>query len=109
MYTDLLKIRDDRGFRYLRLALGLYLRGLDSTQKQIIGRWPTQLAELAELDRPVRHRGRVGRVLVAAAGLEVQRQLRRRYPRGSTGPAWLDHTATRSCGTWPTCATTACR
>src|SRR3954451_20986052 len=49
MYKDLLKIRDDRGFRYLRLALGLYLRGTDAAQQQIVGRWPTQLAELAEL------------------------------------------------------------
>ncbi|GAA3455089.1 hypothetical protein [Dactylosporangium matsuzakiense] len=49
MYRDLLKIRDDRGFRYLRLALGLYLRGLDAAQQQIVGRWPTQMSELAEL------------------------------------------------------------
>ena len=49
MYTDLLKLRDDHGFRYLRLALGLYLRGTDASQKHIVGRWSTQMQELAAL------------------------------------------------------------
>lgn len=49
-YQQMLKAgRPDRGFRYLRLALGLYLRGLDADRKHIIGRWPEQMAELAEL------------------------------------------------------------
>jgi hypothetical protein len=37
------------GFRYCRLALGLYLRGLTPDSKNIIGRWPTQMAELKAL------------------------------------------------------------
>lgn len=43
-YSDMLK-----GFRYCRLALGLYLRGLTPDDKHIIGRWPTQMAELKAL------------------------------------------------------------
>jgi len=37
------------GFRYCRLALGLYLRGLDQDQKHILGRWSTQMEELQEM------------------------------------------------------------
>lgn len=37
------------GFRYSRLALGLYLRGLDAEQKQIVERYPGQLADLREM------------------------------------------------------------
>lgn len=48
-YRDMLKVRDDRGFRYCRLALGLYLRGLTADNKRIVGRWPTQMAEIREL------------------------------------------------------------
>ena len=44
MYDDLLK-----GFRYCRLAMGLYLRGLDSTQSRIIERYPNQLKDIKEL------------------------------------------------------------
>lgn len=40
-YTSMLK-----GFRYCRLALGLFLRGLDASQLHIQQRWPTQMAEL---------------------------------------------------------------
>ena len=42
--TDMLQ-----GFRYCRLALGLFLRGLDPNQEHIIGRWPSQLAELKQM------------------------------------------------------------
>jgi O-glycosyl hydrolase len=45
-----------RGFRYCRLAGGLYWRGLDQDQKQLEPRWPEQLDEL--------------RALIAAAGIE---------------------------------------
>eukprot|EP00035_Acanthoeca_spectabilis_P000807 m.75729 g.75729 ORF g.75729 m.75729 type:complete len:537 (+) comp10441_c0_seq1:1-1611(+) len=38
-----------RGFRTCRLALGLYVRGLDPSRQRIIGRWPTQMAELKAL------------------------------------------------------------
>jgi hypothetical protein len=38
-----------RGFRYCRLAGGLYWRGLDSEKKQLQPRWPEQLAELKQL------------------------------------------------------------
>src|ERR1700761_2291522 len=42
-YKDMLK-----GFRYMRLAGGLYWRGLDPEQKYLQGRWPEQLPELRE-------------------------------------------------------------
>ena len=49
-YNSILKAgRSDRGFRYCRLAQGLWLRGVSADRKQIIGRWPTQMAELAEM------------------------------------------------------------
>ena len=38
-----------RGFRYCRLAGGLYWRGLDAEQKRLQGRWPEQMAELREM------------------------------------------------------------
>ncbi len=37
------------GFRYARLAGGLYLRGMDENKKQLRGRWPTQMTELSEM------------------------------------------------------------
>ena len=41
-----------KGFRYCRLAGGLYWRGLDAAKKQLQPRWPEQLTELkALLDR----------------------------------------------------------
>jgi len=39
------------GFRYARLALGLYLRGTDSEQKHITERYPGQMHELSEMQR----------------------------------------------------------
>ena len=45
-YRDLLK-----GFRYCRLAMGLYFRGLDAEKKHIIERYPNQLADLKEMIR----------------------------------------------------------
>jgi hypothetical protein len=42
--TDMLQ-----GFRYCRLALGLFLRGLDPSQERVIARWPSQLAELQQM------------------------------------------------------------
>ena len=44
LYNDMLK-----GFRYLRLAGGLYYRGTDEEQKHLKERWDTQDEELAEL------------------------------------------------------------
>ena len=38
-----------RGFRYCRLAGGLYWRGLDREEKFLRPRWPEQLAELREM------------------------------------------------------------
>ncbi|MCX7045302.1 MAG: hypothetical protein NTX50_07465 [Candidatus Sumerlaeota bacterium] len=38
-----------KGFRYCRLAGGLYWRGLDKDQKYMQGRWPEQMAELKEM------------------------------------------------------------
>jgi hypothetical protein len=53
---DLLPAERDRlahdmlkGFRYCRLAGGLYWRGLDKDQKHLQPRWPAQLTELREL------------------------------------------------------------
>lgn len=46
VYKEMLK-----GFRYLRLAGGLYLRGMDKEKKQLQGRWPEQMDELSELMR----------------------------------------------------------
>ncbi|MFC8094543.1 glycoside hydrolase family 30 beta sandwich domain-containing protein [Streptomyces sp. NPDC057301] len=48
-YQQMLKVRDDRGFRYCRLALGLYFRGLDASKKHFIDRYPGQSAQLAEM------------------------------------------------------------
>ncbi|QKW09945.1 twin-arginine translocation signal domain-containing protein [Streptomyces sp. NA04227] len=41
--------RSDRGFRYCRLAMGLYYRGLDSERKHMRGRYPGQTAMLADM------------------------------------------------------------
>ena len=43
-YHEMLK-----GFRYCRLAGGLYWRGLDADQKFMQGRWPEQVSELREM------------------------------------------------------------
>lgn len=43
-YTEMLT-----GFRYCRLALGLYLRGTTADGKQIVERWPGQAAVLADM------------------------------------------------------------
>ena len=43
-YREMLK-----GFRYCRLAGGLYWRGLDADQKFMQGRWPEQAAELRDM------------------------------------------------------------
>jgi hypothetical protein len=43
-YTEMLK-----GFRYCRLAAGLYWRGTDKDQKQFVPRWPEQGTELADM------------------------------------------------------------
>ena len=44
LYTDMLS-----GFRYMRLAGGLFYRGTDEEQKHLVSHWPEQDAELAEL------------------------------------------------------------
>eukprot|EP00037_Helgoeca_nana_P007443 m.67860 g.67860 ORF g.67860 m.67860 type:complete len:611 (+) comp18257_c0_seq1:15-1847(+) len=38
-----------RGVRTIRLALGLYLRGVSANGKNIVGRWPSQMTELKQL------------------------------------------------------------
>lgn len=43
-YSSLLK-----GFRYCRLAMGLYFRGLDSGKSRIVERYPNQLRDLKEM------------------------------------------------------------
>jgi hypothetical protein len=37
------------GFRYARLAMGLYLRGLDADQKHIVERYPGQMNDLKQM------------------------------------------------------------
>lgn len=43
-YTELLK-----GFRYVRLAMGLYVRGLTFDQQNIVERYPGEMADLREM------------------------------------------------------------
>jgi hypothetical protein len=43
-FTDMLT-----GFRYCRLALGLYFRGLTPNETQMVERWPGQAASLAQM------------------------------------------------------------
>lgn len=38
-----------RGARTIRLAMGLFLRGLGPDNRSIVGRWPAQMAELKQL------------------------------------------------------------
>ena len=49
LYSEMLRGGTDRGFRYCRLAMGLYLRGLTADGKNVVGRWPEQMAELREM------------------------------------------------------------
>jgi hypothetical protein len=46
-----------QGFRYCRLAGGLYWRGLDEEKKVLLPRWPEQLTDLRELLREARVEG----------------------------------------------------
>ncbi|WP_329324644.1 hypothetical protein [Streptomyces luteogriseus] len=49
-YQEMLKGgRSDRGFRYCRLAMGLYYRGLSDDKKRLKGRYPGQTALLADM------------------------------------------------------------
>ena len=43
-YSELLK-----GFRYVRLAMGLYIRGLTSDGKNIVERYPNQMVDLRQM------------------------------------------------------------
>ncbi len=43
-YSELLK-----GFRYVRLAMGLYIRGLTSDSKNIVERYPNQMVDLRQM------------------------------------------------------------
>ena len=38
-----------KGVRTIRLAMGLFLRGLGPQNRSIVGRWPSQMAELKQL------------------------------------------------------------
>ncbi|MGW4895728.1 hypothetical protein ACWEQL_26235 [Kitasatospora sp. NPDC004240] len=50
-YQQLLRIRSDRGFRYCRLALGLYHRGVTADGKRFVDRYENQTALLGEMIR----------------------------------------------------------
>ncbi len=52
LYSDML-----RGFRYCRLAMGLYLRGTDPAGKQIVERYPGQMRDLKEMQSAARIEG----------------------------------------------------
>ena len=69
-YTDLLK-----GFRYVRLAMGLYLRGLTPDRQNIVERYPSQMADLREMMQGSGMEGASVEYLVAGAILEEQQQL----------------------------------
>ena len=45
------------GTRTIRLAMGLYLRGLTADNRSIVGRWPSQMAELKQLQELSRIEG----------------------------------------------------
>lgn len=49
LYSEMLLGGGEQGFRYCRLAMGLYLRGLSADGKNVVGRWPEQMAELREM------------------------------------------------------------
>lgn len=49
LVEQMLKVRPDRGFRYCRLALGLYLRGTNAAGTQMTERFSGQAAGLASL------------------------------------------------------------
>lgn len=56
LYTDMLQggpqtpgLGGHQGFRYIRLAMGLYLRGLDASQQHIQERWSGQIALIQQL------------------------------------------------------------
>lgn len=46
-----------KGTRYIRMALGLFLRGVTPDRKNIVGRWPTQMQELLELQQAAQIEG----------------------------------------------------
>lgn len=54
---EMLRGGQDLGFRYCRLALGLYVRGLTEDRKNLVGRWPEQMDELADMVRNSRTEG----------------------------------------------------
>lgn len=56
-YTEMLRGGGSRGFRYCRLAMGLYLRGLSEDGRNVVGRWPEQMDELAEMVQKSRIEG----------------------------------------------------
>ncbi|MET9402362.1 hypothetical protein [Kitasatospora sp. NPDC002965] len=56
-YQQMLKIRSDRGFRYCRLALGLYHRGVTADGKRLVDRYQDQTKLLAEMIREARIEG----------------------------------------------------
>lgn len=50
-YRQMIRVRRRRGFRYLRLALGLYYRGTDASGRHLRDRYPGQAALLADMIR----------------------------------------------------------
>lgn len=49
LYDEMLRGGGERGFRYCRLAMGLYLRGLSEDGRNVVGRWPEQMDELKDM------------------------------------------------------------
>ncbi|MFF6983515.1 twin-arginine translocation signal domain-containing protein [Streptomyces sp. NPDC008343] len=79
-YQQMLKVRHDRGFRYCRLALGLYYRGMDSTKKHFIDRYPGQADLLAEMIEQGGVEGTAVEYWSPASGWKLD-------PDGAGGPA----------------------
>ncbi|MFE2729380.1 hypothetical protein [Kitasatospora sp. NPDC059327] len=81
--------RTDRGFRYCRLALGLYHRGVDPTGMQIIDRYDGQTALLADMISRTRIEGVAAEYWSPAPGWKINNSLLL-GKLASFDPAFLD-------------------
>ncbi|MGY0459267.1 hypothetical protein ACW14Y_03295 [Kitasatospora sp. cg17-2] len=95
-YQQMLKIRSDRGFRYCRLALGLYHRGVTPDGKRFVDRYDGQTALLAEMIREANIEGVAAEYWSPAPAWKINNNLIGKSPTGkpyglaSFAPADLD-------------------
>ncbi|MFB7673349.1 hypothetical protein ACFC26_18270 [Kitasatospora purpeofusca] len=89
-YRQILKVRADRGFRYCRLALGLYHRGLDATGKHLVDRYPGQTELLAEMVREAGIEGVAAEYWSPAPGWKSNNSYVKGGTLASFDPAFLD-------------------